>query len=344
MRLSLLDSSTVLPCVRRAANVLNSLTATVLAATAAVLLPAIASAQAPFPSKVVRILVGAPPGGSNDLFARAIGQRLSEEVKQPVVIENRPGASQMIAAELTAKAPPDGHTMYVSTSTYTATAALRQKLPFDPIGDITGVTLLGKAPLVLVVHPSLPVRSVKELIDLLRKRPGQLNFTSSGIGSINHMAAEMFRLAAKIDIVHVPQKGIAPGITDLISGQVQLLFVSMPSVGAQIENGRLRALAVTSAQPTALIPGIPTVAATGLPGFEVDLWWGMFIGSKTPKPIVDRLNAEITKILASEEMKKRFASTGAETAPTSPEVFTAMIKSEIERWSRVVKAGQIRAD
>ena len=316
-----------------------------LALTAACALAATSTfAQTAYPTKGIRILVGAPAGGSNDIFARAIGQRVSESFKQPVVVDNRPGASQMIAAELMAKSPPDGHVLYVSSSTYTTTAGMRPKLAFDPVADVLGITMLGKGPMVLVVHPSLPAKSVKELLALIRARPGQLNYTSSGIGSINHMATEMFRIAAKIDIVHIPQKGMSPAITDLIGGQVQLLIVSLPSVEAQIKSGRLRALGVTSAKRSALVPQMPTVAESGLPGYEAELWWGLFAPAKTPTPVVEKLNAEVRAILATEEMKKRFGEFGAEPAPMSPEAFTALIKSEITRWADIVTTAHIKAE
>ena len=243
-----------------------------------------ACAQSAYPAKPIRFLVGAPAGGSNDIFARAIGQRLTETLGQPVVVENRAGASQMIAADLTAKAPPDGYTLYISSTTYTTTAALQPKLPFDPVSDLTGVTMLGRGPMVLVVHPSVPAKTVKELIAVARAKPGQLNYTSSGIGGINHLGVEVFRSMAKIDIVHVPHKGMTPAITDLMAGQVQVLLVSLPSVESQMKSGRLRAIGMSSPKRSSFMPEIPPIAETP-PGYDNDLWWGVFVAGKTPRPI-----------------------------------------------------------
>lgn len=303
-----------------------------------------ALAQPAYPSKTIRFLVGAPPGGSNDIFARALGKFLNEAFKQPVVVENRPGASQMIAADLTAKSPPDGHTIYITSTTYTTGAAIQPKLPFDPVNDLAGVTLLGNGPLVLVVHPSLPAKTMKEFIALARARPGALNYTSSGVGGINHIGTELLKTAAKINIVHVPHKGMSPAIIDLLAGNVQVLLVSLPSVSAQMKAGRLRSLGVSTAKRSSFVPEMPTIAEQGVPGYDVSLWWGVFAAAKTPKSIMDRLNGEIRKSLATDEMKKLFADFGAEPSPTTPEAFSALVKSEIANWSRVVKAANIKPE
>lgn len=306
--------------------------------------PLSAAGEPAYPSKPIRFLVGAPPGGSNDIFARAVGQRLNEAFKQPVVVENRPGANQMIAADLMAKSPADGHTLYITSTSFTTGAALQPKLPFDPVNDVAGVTLLGKGPMVVAVHPSLPARSMKELIALARAKPGQLNFTSSGVGGINHLGTEVLKAAARIDMVHVPHKGMAPAITDLLAGNVQVLLVSLPSVHSQVKAGRLRLLGVSTAQRSSFVPELPTIAESGVPGYDVSLWWGVFAPAKTPRNVMDRLNAEIHKILATDEMKKRFADFGAEPSPNTPEAFTALVKSEIAKWSKVVKDANIRPE
>jgi tripartite-type tricarboxylate transporter receptor subunit TctC len=303
-----------------------------------------AGAQQWAPTKSIRLLVGAPAGGSNDILGRAIGQRLSEVFGQPVVVDNRPGASQMLAADLMAKSPPDGTTLYISSSTYATTVALNPKQPFDPLNDVTGVALLGNGPLVLVVHPSVPAKNAKELIALARARPGQLNYTSSGVGGINHLGTEVFEAMAKIDMVHIPHKGMAPALTDLMAGQVQVLLISAASVEAQIQSKRLRAIGISTAKRSSFMPGLPTIAESGLPGYDVSLWWGIFAPVKTPRPAVERLNAEINRILATDEMKKRFADFGAETTPASAETFTAMFKREIAMWSKVVKDANIKAE
>lgn len=309
----------------------------------AALLAAPAAAQPAYPAKPIRFLVGAPAGGSNDIFARAIGQRLNESLGQPVVVENRAGASQMIAADLTAKAPADGYTLYISSTTYTTSAAIQPKLPFDPINDLTGITLLGRGPMVLVVHPSVPAKSVKELIAIARAKPGQLNYTSSGIGGINHLGIEVLKAAAGIDIVHVPHKGMSPAITDLMAGQVQILLVSLPSVESQMKSGRLRAIGMSSPKRSSFMPAIAPIAEA-VPGYDNDLWWGVFTASKTPRPIIDKLNAEIHKVMATDDMKKRFAEFGAEQAPTTPDQFTLMVRNEIAKWSKVIKAANIKPE
>lgn len=294
-------------------------------------------------AKSLRFLVGAPAGGSNDIFARAIGQRLSEALGQPVVVDNRPGANQMIAADITAKALADGNTIYITSTSYTTGAAIQPKLPFDPVNDLAGITLVGKGPMVLVVHPSVPAKNVKELIAIARARPGQLNYTSSGIGSINHMGIEVLKSAARIDLVHVPHKGMAPAITDLMAGQVQVLLVSLPSVESQMKSGRLRAIGVSSPKRSSFMPEMPAIAES-VPGYDNELWWGVFTAAKTPRPAIDRLNAEIHKILATAEMKKRFAEFGAEPAPTTPEAFNTLVKNEIAKWSKVVKTANIKPE
>jgi tripartite-type tricarboxylate transporter receptor subunit TctC len=318
----------------------NSVLLTVLALLAA----SHATAQTWAPAKPIKILVGSPPGGSNDIMARAIGQRLSEVLGQPVLVDNRPGASQMLAADLMSKSAPDGSTIYISSSTYTTTVALQPKQQFDPVNDVTGVALLGNGPLVLVVHPSVPAKTAKDLIAIARARPGELNYTSSGVGGINHMGTEVFASMAKIKMVHVPHKGMSPALTDLMAGQVQVLLVSAASVEAQIKSSRLRAIGMSTAKRSSFAPNLPTIAESGLPGYDVSLWWGIFAPVKTPRPVIERLNAEINKILVTEEIKKRFADFGAEPTPASPEAFTAMFKSEIVKWSKVVKESGIKAE
>jgi len=311
-------------------------------ASLSLLAPALQVAAQPA-AKQLRVLVGAPAGGSNDIFARAIGQRMSESIGQPVVVDNRPGASQMIAADLTAKALADGNTLYMTSTTYTTGAALMAKLPFDPLNDLTGITMVARGPMVLVVHPSVPAKNVKELIAIARARPGQLNYTSSGIGGINHFGVEVLKSMAKIDMVHVPHKGMAPAITDLMAGQVQVLLVSLTAVEAQMQSGRLRAIGVSSPQRSTFLPNLPAIAET-LPGYDNDLWWGVFTASKVPKARIDQLNVEIQKTMASEELKKRFAEFGAVAAPTTPDGFNTIVKNEIAKWGKVIREANIKAE
>lgn len=328
----------------RTKSLLRSCRLPALCAAALALVAPHVAAQPAFPSKAIRILVGAPPGGSNDIFARAIGQHLNAAFGQPALVDNRPGAGQMIAADIMAKSPPDGHTLYVTSTSFTTGAALQPKLPFDPVKDVAGITMLGKGPLVFVVHPALPAKSMKELIALARAKPGQLNFASSGIGGINHLGTEVFMAAAKVKMVHVPYKGMSPAITDLISGQVQVLLVSLPSVTGQMKAGRLRALAVSTAKRSAFIPELPTVAESGVPGYDVSLWWGVFAPARTPKPVIEKLNAEIRKALATSAMKKQFADFGAEPSPMTPEAFSTVVKNEIATWSKVIKDANIKPE
>lgn len=325
-------------------SVFNSLLPALCAGTLTATSAMPAYAQQPYPAKTIRFLVGAPPGGSNDLFARAVGQQLHSTMGQQVIVDNRPGANQMIAADIMAKSPADGHTIYITSTSYTTGAALQPKLPFDPINDVTGITMLGQGPLVYVVHPALPAKSMKDLLALARAKPGQLNYTSSGVGGINHLGTEVLLAAAKINMVHIPHKGMAPALTDLISGQVQVLLVSLPSVTTQMKAGRLRALAVSTAKRTAFMPELPTVAESGVPGYDVSLWWGVFAPAKTPKPVVDRLNAEIHKALATAAMKKHFADFGAEAAPMTADAFSAKVREEIAKWRKVIQSANIKPE
>ena len=254
-----------------------------------------------------------------------------------------PGNFKVDPAQQVARSAPDGNTLYMTSTTYTTGAALMTKLPFDPINDLAGVTMIARGPMVLVVHPSVPAKNVKELIAIARARPGQLNFTSSGIGGINHFGVEVLKSMAKIDMVHVPHKGMAPAITDLMAGQVQVLLVSLTSVESQMQSGRLRAIGVSSPQRSSFLPNLPAIAET-LPGYDNDLWWGVFTAAKVPKATIDRLNAEIHKTMATDELKKRFAEFGAVAAPTTPEGFNTIVKSEIAKWSKVIREANIKAE
>lgn len=309
------------------------------AATVSGLIALAAAAGSPaqdYPTRLIRMIVPGTPGGSADILARMIGAKLNEHWGQPVVIENRSGASQMIGAEALAKSPPDGHALMLATISYTTTVATRASLPFDPLNDITGVTMVGQGPLLLLVHPSLPARSVHELIALAKARPGTINYASSGNGTIVHLVAEVFAARAHIDIGHVPYKAIAAVITDLVGGHVPMAFGSLPAAWAQVEAGRLRALAVTTGKRSALVPQLPTFAESGLTGFDVSTWWALFAPGKTPKEIVARLNAEVQKIVVSDEVKSRLSAEGAQAVTgMTPEAFAALIRNEIATWRKV---------
>ena len=289
-----------------------------------------------YPAKPMRFVVPVVAGGSNDILARLIGERLRERWGQPVVVENRAGAGQMIGADLVAKAAPDGYTLLVPTGTYTTSAAMQARLPFDPLNDLTGVSMIGEGPFMLAVHPSLPVKNVKELIALARSRPGEIHYATAGSGSIVHFATEQFSAAAKINIVHVPYKSGVPAMIDAVGGHVQMLIISMPAVWPHIKTNRMRGLAVTSAKRSLFVPELPAIAEF-LPGYSAGQWWGILAPSKTPPDIIAKLNAEINRILASDDMKPRLAEQGAEAVLMPAEAFTKFVRDEIVKWRKVVK-------
>ena len=290
-----------------------------------------------YPNRPVRVVVPTAAGGSSDLLGRMIAQRLRERLGQPVVVDNRPGAGQMIGADHVARSAADGYTIIFLGGTYTTSAAIQPKLPFDPLNDLTGVAMAGEGPFMLVVHPSLPVKTVKELIALAKARPGQLNFASAGSGSITHLVTEFFAATAKIKMTHVPYKSGSPAATDLAGGHVEMMIGSMPLVLHHARAQRVRALAVTSTKRSALTPELPTVGEAALPGFKASQWWGALAPAKTPRDIVARLNAEINRILTTEEFKSHLALEGAEPVLMSPEAFSATVKNEITNWRKIVK-------
>ncbi|MGQ0752632.1 MAG: tripartite tricarboxylate transporter substrate binding protein [Betaproteobacteria bacterium] len=303
-----------------------------------------ASAQQ-FPTKQMRMVVPAPAGGSSDIIGRLIAEHLQKRWGQTMITENRAGAGQTIGIGYVAKSDPDGHTLVLVTVSHTTGAAIYTKLPYDPLTDLTGVAMVGQGPLLLTVHPSLPVKNVKQLIALARSRPGHLNFGSAGAGTIPHMAAELFVGSAKVDMVHVPYKGIAPAVTATVAGEVPVLFASTPSSAAMVKANRLRALAVTTAKRSPFMPELPTIAEAGVPGYDVATWWGVLATSKTPAAIVNRLNDEIRKIVATDEVKARIVADGAEPVlDMSAEQFNALLKSDITKWRRIVKERNIKTN
>ena len=293
-----------------------------------------------YPSKPIRILTSGA-GGASDILARLIAQGISAPLGQPVIVDNRVA---IIAIETVAKAPPDGYSLLFYGTLIWLAPFLRDNVPWDPVRDFSPITLVTSEPNVLVAHPSLPVRSVKELIALAKARPGALNYGSSGSGSSGHLAGELFKSMAGVDIVRIPFKSIVLGLPDLMSGQLQLMFPPVGPVDAHIKSGRLRALAVTSAQPSALVPGLPTLAASGLPGYEVVALNGIFAPGKTPAAIVNRLNQEMVRVLTRADVKEKFLSTGQEIVGSSPEEFAAAIKSDMARMGKVIRDAGIRDD
>ena len=308
------------------------------------LAPAVTGAQS-YPAKPIRIVVPFPAGGPLDVTARAIGQKLSEAWGQPVVIDNRPGAGGNIGADLVAKSAPDGYTILEGAlSTHAVNVSLYGKMPYDPLKDFAPITLVATTPNVLVVNPGLPVHSVPELVAYAKAHPGALSFGSGSNGSAGHLAGELFKMEAGVDMVHVPYKGAAPALQGLLAGDTQLMFDNLASSTPQLKAGRLTALAVTTARRTALMPELPTLAESGLPGFDIYTWWGFLAPAGTPKEIVAKWNTEVVRILSTAEMKAFFAQQGAEPAPTTPDQFAELIRSEIPKYAKIVKASGAKVD
>lgn len=298
-----------------------------------------------YPAKTVRMLVGFPPGGGTDIVGRIVAQKLSEVLGQQVIVDNRPGATSMLAAELTAKAAPDGYTVMMGhIAALSILPSLISKMPYDVAKDFAPVTLAAIGPNLLVVHPSLPVKNVKELVALAKARPGQLQYASPGSGSVQHLAAEFFKLQAKVDMLHIPYKGSGQSIVDLLAGHVHMNFDSVPPVLGYVRQGRLRALAVTSAQRSALLPEIPTVSESGVPGFDMGTWWGLVAPAAVGKDVVTRLHAETIKVLALPDVKERLANVGAEPGGNTPDQFGAFIRSEAAKYARIVREAKIKIE
>jgi tripartite-type tricarboxylate transporter receptor subunit TctC len=318
----------------------------VLATAAIALATGLCGAQSGgFPDKPVRFIVGFTPGGPSDILARALGQKLGDAWGQQVVIENRPGAGGNIAAELVARSAPDGYTWLLGNNSILATnASLYRKLGYDPVKDFAPVVLVAIQPNILVVNPQVPANSVLELIALARAKPGQLNYASSGSGAAAHLSGELFKAMTGVDIVHVPYKGAQPALTDVISGQAQLMFATSASVLPYVRAGRLRALAVTTAQRSATVPDLPTVAEAGVPGFDSITWHGVVVPAATPAPLVERLNRDIVAVLQMPDVRERLAALGAEVVGGTPRDFADYIAREIPKWTKVVKDSGARAE
>jgi tripartite-type tricarboxylate transporter receptor subunit TctC len=317
-------------------------TTIVLAFAAAALAGADAVAQA-YPTKSVRIVVPYAPGGNTDFTARVIATKLTDVLGQQVVVENRPGGGTNIGSDLVAKAPADGYTLLMGGASNAINMSLYQKLPYDTLRDFAPVILCVKGANVLSVHPSLPAKNVKELIALAKAQPGKLNYASSGLGSSNQMAGELFKLMAGVNIVHVPYKGNSPALTDTIGGQVEMIFSGVPSLLPHIQSGRLRAIAIGSLKRFPAIPKVPTIDESGLKGYEATTWFGLMAPTKTPREIVTRLNAEVGKIQGSAEVRERFINEGIDPIGGTTEQFGAFIREEISKYAKVVKAASLKA-
>lgn len=296
-----------------------------------------------YPAKPIRFLVGFPPGGTNDIVARIVAPKLSEYLGQQVVVENRGGANTAIASELAARAAPDGYTLMLNAPGHATNPSLI-KLNFDPIRDFAFITLIAESQNLLVVHPSLPVKTVKDLIALSKKRPGDINYGSSGVGTTVHLSAELFQYMTGIQWVHVPYKGGGPGLVALLSGEVSLYFGNVPTVIRQARAGKLRAIATTGPRRSAAAPDIPTVAEAGVPGYEVTTFYGMSAPAKTPRAILDRLHAETVRALKSADVREKLLGLGAEPVGNTPEEYAAFMQNEIAKWAKVIKAAGIKAE
>jgi tripartite-type tricarboxylate transporter receptor subunit TctC len=297
-----------------------------------------------YPSKPVRIVVGFPPGGATDVVARTISQKLGETLGQPVIVDNRAGAASNIGAELVATAPKDGHTLFMGTVSTSINPSLYKKLAYDPLRDFAPVSQVTSTPFLFVVHPSLPARNVKEFIALARTKPGELNYASAGSGSGAHLFVEMLASMARMKLQHVPYKGAAPATTATLSGETIFMFENIVTALPLARAGRLRSLGVTTATRSATAPEIPTIAEAGVPGYDANAWFGIFAPAGTPKAVIDRLNAEIVKIVKLPETRDRFLSLGAEPVGSTAEQFGAFFKNEVAKWGKVVKESGARVE
>jgi tripartite-type tricarboxylate transporter receptor subunit TctC len=298
-----------------------------------------------YPSKAVRIVVPFAPGSTIDIIGRIIAPKLSESLGQPVVVDNRAGAGGMVGMDAVAKSQPDGYTLVIGAlGPLAMNPALYPKTPFDPVRDFAAVSLLATGPVVIAVHPSVPARNVKELVELAKKRPGQLNFGSPGVGSSPHLTGELLKMLTATDIVHVPYKGNAEALTDLISGRVSIVFTGVPPVVPLAKAGRVRLLVTTGRQRLAQLPDVPTIAEAGLPGAQVLIWYGAVAPAATPKDVVTRLNREIVRLMQAPDIRERFSQQGIDPETSTPEQFAQLIRDEYARWTKVIRAGGIKVE
>ena len=308
---------------------------------------ALAAAQAPaadYPVRPVRLLVAFAPGGSVDVVARLLAQKLSERWKQQVVVDNRPGAGGNVSAEIAARAQPDGYTLYMTSAAFVVNPSLYGAVPYDPVRDFAPISLVATVQSVLVSHPALPVKSVKDLIALAKARPGQINYGSTGSGTSGHLIMELFRSMAGIELVHVPYKVIGQTYADLLSGQVSLFFPTAPGALPHIQAGRIRALAVAGARRSAALPGVPTVAEAGVPGFDAGTWYPLLAPARTPRAVVESAHRDLAQVLGLPDVRERMTAAGIEIVGSTPDELARHIRAEIPKWARVIKQSGARAD
>jgi tripartite-type tricarboxylate transporter receptor subunit TctC len=315
----------------------------VVAALTAVAFSALLNAQA-FPNKGLRLVVPFPPGAGTDMFARVLALKLSESMGQPVVVDNRPGGGAIIGTDIVAKSPPDGYTLLLSTTSHAINPSVYSKLPYDTLRDFATVTQVATVPTVLVVHSSLPVTTAQDLVAFARSRPGELNVGSAGSGTVFHLAAELFKSMAGIDMVHVPFKGGAAALAALLANQVNVLFETSLTVGPQVKAGKLRPLAVGSSKRSSAMPELPTLAESGFPGFSAENWYGVYVPAGTPREIVKRLNHDIVNALSQPDVRERFESQGAELIGNTPEQHEEFLKVEMAKWARIARLANAHAD
>jgi tripartite-type tricarboxylate transporter receptor subunit TctC len=314
-----------------------------LSALALLVVAGVTTAQ-PYPAKPVRMIIPAGPGGGVDTVARVIGQALGAVLGQPVIMDNRPGAGTMLASELTAKAPPDGYLLLMVTNSHAINAGIHKSLRYDPVNDFTYITLVATVPYLVVVHPSMPVRSVKDLIALARRYPGKLHAASAGSGSGTHLAFELFRSMTALDIVHVPYKSGTPAIVDLVGGHVQMMISNIINSTPHVRAKRLSALAISAAKRSALYPELPTVAESGVPGYQADVWYGVLAPAGMSDDIAGRLNREIVAILRTTQVRERLLTQGAEVLGGTPDEFASLMRSDIRKWAKVTASLDLRVE
>ncbi len=314
------------------------------AAIAAIFPPAMAIAQSAYPARPIRIISIFPPGGGNDGICRAVAQKMTETLKQQVIVENRPGANGIIGTEAAARAAPDGYTITLIPSGHAVNASLYKKLPFDSIKDFTPLSLAGSSPMVLALHPSIPAKNVRELVAIAKARPGQLTYVSAGVGASGHLAGALFETMTKTQMVHIPYKGMSLAVSDLIGGQVSMSFGTSLSMVPHVRTGRLRALATTGAVRSPALPDLPTVAEAGVPGYEASLWYGFVGPAKLPADIAQRLNAEIVAAINAPDVRERLSSQGVDARASSANEFGRLMVSDLERWADVIRRAGVKVE
>ncbi len=321
-----------------------ALLAAVVAAAASALLPAAACAQAAWPNKPVKLIVPYAPGGGTDVIARAIATKLSARFGQPIIVDNRTGAGGTLGFDAVAKAPPDGYTLLFMTTAFATTAATGKKLPYDAAKDFVPIGQVGSTPLLVVVANDSPFKTLRELLDYARSKPNSVNYGSSGVGSMSHLGVELLAAEAKVQLLHVPYKGMAPAFTDLMGGNLQMTMGTFASATPLIEGGKLRGLAVTGAQRSTFAPNLPTVAEVGLPGARIDFWWGLMAPARIPPAVVKRVNEELNAIQAQPEMRELLAREAAVPTPGTPEAFGKLVRQEVALWSKLIKDHNIKVE